>query len=67
MPPAQYLLLHPTARLTDAEKQALARGLTVIGGTEGGEGGEREGNKSEGHDDDDDSHKENEREKEDDD
>ena len=27
MPPAQYLLLHPEARLTDAEKQALALGL----------------------------------------
>ncbi len=67
MPPAQYLLLHPTARLTDAEKQALARGLTAIGGTEGGENGEREGNESEGRDDDDDGHEENEREEEDDD
>jgi hypothetical protein len=27
MPPAQYLLIHPEARLTDAEKQALELGL----------------------------------------
>lgn len=36
MPPAKYLLLHPAARLTDAEKQTLARGLTTIGGAENG-------------------------------
>lgn len=27
MPPAQYLLMHPEARLTEAEKQALLDGL----------------------------------------
>ncbi len=27
MPPFQYLILHPDAKLTDAEKQALATGL----------------------------------------
>jgi hypothetical protein len=27
MPPPQYLLMHPSARLTDAEKQALVQGL----------------------------------------
>ncbi len=27
MPPPQYLIIHPEARLTDAEKQALALGL----------------------------------------
>jgi hypothetical protein len=28
MPPSQYLLLHPDARLTDAEKQQLITGIT---------------------------------------
>jgi hypothetical protein len=28
MPPGQYLLMHPTAKLTAAEKQALIDGLT---------------------------------------
>jgi Haem-binding domain len=27
MPLADYMLIHPTARLTDAEKQALIQGL----------------------------------------
>ena len=27
MPPADYLLLHPEARLTDAEKEQLIQGL----------------------------------------
>jgi hypothetical protein len=27
MPPSDYLLMHPTARLTDAEKQQLIQGL----------------------------------------
>lgn len=29
MPPRSYLLLHPAARLTDAEREQLARGLDV--------------------------------------
>jgi hypothetical protein len=29
MPPAQYTLLHPEARLTDQQKQALAHGLML--------------------------------------
>ena len=28
MPPGKYLLMHPTARLSDAEKQALIAGFT---------------------------------------
>jgi hypothetical protein len=41
MPPSDYLLLHPEARLTPAEKQALVRGLdaTFAAFAEGGEGG----------------------------
>jgi hypothetical protein len=27
MPPSRYLMLHPEARLTDAEIEALAQGL----------------------------------------
>lgn len=27
MPPSQYTLLHPRAKMSDAEKEALARGL----------------------------------------
>jgi mono/diheme cytochrome c family protein len=34
MPPAVYLLLHPGARLTDAERQALIAGLTATFGDE---------------------------------
>jgi cytochrome c551/c552 len=29
MPPSQYLMMHPEARLTDAEKQALIDGLAA--------------------------------------
>ena len=29
MPPRSYLLLHPAARLTDAEREQLARGLNA--------------------------------------
>ncbi len=29
MPPAQFLLMHPEARLTDAEKQQLAQGIVT--------------------------------------
>jgi hypothetical protein len=61
MPPANYLLLHPEARLTDAEKQLLAGGLMAAGGGEyerggqeaGGESAEHEGNEEGEHDDDD--------------
>ncbi len=66
MPPPQYLLLHPTARLTDAEKQALARGLRAIGGSEGGKEGTESGENSEGQEKDE-AHEENENEVEDDD
>lgn len=38
MPPAVFLITHPEARLTDAEKQQLAQGLQALGG--GGESGE---------------------------
>jgi hypothetical protein len=30
MPPKSYLLLHPEARLTDAEREQLARGLDAL-------------------------------------
>lgn len=30
MPPSKYLITHPEARLTDAEKQALAQGLMSV-------------------------------------
>ncbi|HRQ38447.1 MAG TPA: heme-binding domain-containing protein [Chloroflexota bacterium] len=43
MPPAQFLLTHPEAHLTDAEKQQLVRGLTATGISSGGESGEHEG------------------------
>lgn len=32
MPPKDYLLLHPEAWLSAAEKEALIRGLQAIGG-----------------------------------
>jgi hypothetical protein len=39
MPPQLYLLMHPEARLTDAEKQALIAGLNAtLGPGEGGGG-----------------------------
>jgi len=41
MPPGDYLLLHPEARLSDADTQALIDGLSAtFGGGEPGEGGE---------------------------
>jgi hypothetical protein len=40
MPPAQYMLTHSEARLTDAELSALAEGLTATLGGESDEGGE---------------------------
>jgi hypothetical protein len=44
MPPPVYLITHPEGRLTDAEKQMLAQGLTAVGGNEneGQERGENE-------------------------
>lgn len=36
MPPASYLLMHPAARLTDAEKEALAAGLLATAAQTGG-------------------------------
>jgi len=50
MPPRQYLLLHPEARLTSAEKQTLITGLRQTFGPTG-EG--HETSEAEGHDDDD--------------
>ena len=45
MPPAQFLITHPEARLTQTEKQALAAGLMKTAGISagGGGGGEEEG------------------------
>jgi hypothetical protein len=40
MPPGDYLLLHPEARLADAEKQQLVNGLAKTFGREGGGDGE---------------------------
>ncbi len=41
MPPPLYLMIHPEARLTDAEKQALIAGLNAtLGPGEGGGGRE---------------------------
>lgn len=43
MPPSQFLITHPEARLTDAERAALINGLRATAGlspTAGGEGGE---------------------------
>ncbi len=49
MPPWDYLLLHPEARLSDADKQALIDGIVAtFGAGEGGEGGEGGGEESEG-------------------
>ena len=42
MPPGQYLLTHPGARLTDAELTALAGGLAATLGDEGQEGEDQE-------------------------
>lgn len=38
MPPWDFLLLHPEARLSDAETQTLIDGLTATFGASGGEG-----------------------------
>lgn len=44
MPPPAFLITHPEARLTDAEKQALITGLTqTFGGGRGEGGGEGDG------------------------
>jgi len=43
MPPGDYLLLHPAARLADADRRALIDGLTATFGSEGGEGAGGEG------------------------
>jgi mono/diheme cytochrome c family protein len=40
MPPASYLWLHPDARFSDADRQALIDGLVATFGAEGTEGGE---------------------------
>ena len=47
MPPFDYLLMHPEARLTAAEKQALVAGLdrTLAVFAEGGEKGESDGDR----------------------
>jgi len=47
MPPWDFLLMHPEAKLSDAEQQALIDGLTkTFGAGEGGGGEEREGGES---------------------
>jgi mono/diheme cytochrome c family protein len=44
MPPSNYLITHPEARLTEAEKAALLDGfMHTTGGSAGGESGEEEG------------------------
>lgn len=50
MPPWQYLLIHPEARLNDAEKQALIAGLNATFGSEDEEGeqGHEEGREAKG-------------------
>jgi mono/diheme cytochrome c family protein len=53
MPPWDYLLLHPEARLSATEQQALIDGLTrTFGASGGGEGAEGVGGESGGSDDD---------------
>jgi hypothetical protein len=47
MPPANYLLTHPEARLTDAEKQILANGMAALGGGEYEREGREAGGESE--------------------
>jgi cytochrome c551/c552 len=43
MPPAYYTVLHPSARLSDAERATLIRGLAAtFGGEGGGEGREHD-------------------------
>lgn len=43
MPTWDYLLLHPDARLSDADREALIDGLTATFGGGGGGGGEGDG------------------------
>ena len=45
MPPWDYLLLHPAARLSDADRQALVDGMAATFGAEGqgGQGAEGQG------------------------
>lgn len=54
MPPAYYVLLHPEARLSPAEKRQLIDGLNATLGGEGGEREARSGRRRGRHDDDDD-------------
>ena len=50
MPPANYLITHPEARLSGAEKAMLAQGLLAIGGGENEPGKfESESNESQDH------------------
>lgn len=42
MPPANFLITHPEARLTTTEKQQLAQGLAALGQSGGGEAHEAE-------------------------
>jgi Haem-binding domain len=51
MPPSDYLLMHPEARLSPADRQALADGFVATFGA--GEGGERGEGRTGGRDDDD--------------
>jgi hypothetical protein len=49
MPPSNYLLTHPEAKLTETEKQQLIDGLSKTIGASGGDSGEQnEGNESGG-------------------
>jgi hypothetical protein len=41
MPPRQYLLLHPEARLTDSELQSLVAGMKATFGANAEQEGER--------------------------
>jgi hypothetical protein len=50
MPPGDFQLLHPEARLTDAEKQQLVDGLGKTFGSTVGEGGSNEGTEGGGDD-----------------
>ncbi len=54
MPPAYYTLMHPGARLTDAEKRELAAGLDATLGGEGRGEGHEEGEHRRGREHDDD-------------
>ena len=43
MPPAQYTLMHPEAKLSGSDREALIRGLQATLGGGSGESGEHEG------------------------